>query len=452
MLAGALFIAAGAAFWLLRRPRPPAASPLTSAVPATAITTVPTTAPAPPALFVETQLDPTPPETALDAAVLKADADRALALARRAGQGAQLGREDVATAEDLHSRHPDQPAVRSLLGTVLMTAAQQQQSKAQLDEAERHLRRAVEVLEGNVAPRVALANLLLEKGDWIGAEAAARQVLSLDPRDDKALHALAFALFRQDRNREARQALEDALAISEDPGARALLERIAKAAGDESGMREQGIAHFHVRYDGDAHEAVGREILRILERHYAQLTVVFGHQPQVPIPVILFGQQAYYDASGAPAWSGGVYDSLDGRIRIPIGGLTTSLTADVDSTLLHEITHAFIAERTAGTCPRDIHEGLAQYMEGKRLEALLTEKERAALANGRIGGVHGFYLGALAFVEELIGSRGMGGIGDLLRVMGETRNVDRAFEQVHGQDYAATKRGWATRFQRRYGG
>ena len=29
---------------------------------------------------------------------------------------------------------------------------------------------------------------------------------------------------------------------------------------------------------------------------------------------------------------GGVYDSLDGRIRVPIQGLTRSLTSDMDST------------------------------------------------------------------------------------------------------------------------
>ena len=72
------------------------------------------------------------------------------------------------------------------------------------------------------------------------------------------------------------------------------------------------------------------------------------------IPVILFTREGYYDASGAPAWSGGVYDGIDGRIRIPIGGLTASLTPDMDETLIHELTHAFVADRTRGVAPREV--------------------------------------------------------------------------------------------------
>src|SRR6185503_2734557 len=126
---------------------------------------------------------------------------------------------------------------------------------------------------------------------------------------------------------------------------------------------------------GQEHEGVGREILRALERHYATLASTLDHQPAASIPVILFSGQAYYDAAGAPAWSGGAYDTLDGRIRIPIGGLTPSLTPDMDGTLIHELTHAFVADRSRGVAPREIQEGLAQYMEGKRLGSALTEEQ-----------------------------------------------------------------------------
>ena len=83
-----------------------------------------------------------------------------------------------------------------------------------------------------------------------------------------------------------------------------------KGCSDEKGMTEQRLSHFHVRYDGDAHEDVGREILRALERHYATL----AREPRPPAaqpdpghPVLARG---YFDASGAPAWSGGVFDGI----------------------------------------------------------------------------------------------------------------------------------------------
>ena len=113
-------------------------------------------------------------------------------------------------------------------------------------------------------------------------------------------------------------------------------------------MAERRLAHFNVRYDGEEHEAVGREILRALERHYATLASALDYEPTNTITVILFTKEGYYNASGAPAWSGGVYDNIDGRIRVPVGGLTSSLTPDMDQTLIHELTHAFVADRTRG--------------------------------------------------------------------------------------------------------
>ncbi len=87
----------------------------------------------------------------------------------------------------------------------------------------------------------------------------------------------------------------------------------------------------------------------------------------------------------------------------------------MDGTLIHELTHAFIFDRTRGSATREVHEGLAQYMEGKRSASDYSPQVLAALADGRIGGVNGFYLAALSYVEHLIATRGMGGMNDLLR-------------------------------------
>jgi hypothetical protein len=288
-------------------------------------------------------------------------------------------------------------------------------------------------------------------GDWTGAEAASRDLLVVKPRDPDGLRKLGHALMRQDRNREAVEALREALEVREDTQARSLLDVVLKGMADERGMTEQRLARFNVRYDGDAHEDVGREILRQLEHHFASLSVTLDYQPTATIPVILFTRAGYYDAAGAPAWSGGAYNHLDGRIRIPIGGLTTSLTPDMDNTLIHELTHAFIADRSRGLAPHDVHEGLAQYMEGKRVGSLLTPAQVTALADGRIQGVMGFYLSALSFVEYLEAQRGQGGMNDLLRTMGETGDMNEAFRRVYGQDHDGTLRAWATRLRQQHG-
>ncbi len=63
---------------------------------------------------------------------------------------------------------------------------------------------------------------------------------------------------------------------------------------------------------------MGREILRVLDRHFALLVRTLDHEPEARIPVILLSRESYAAATGAPGWSGGLYDSFDGRVRIPI--------------------------------------------------------------------------------------------------------------------------------------
>jgi hypothetical protein len=386
-----------------------------------------------------------------DADVPEADRATASRLADRLQHGRPLATTDVREAEDLYVRYPGQEPLRKLLEAALVTVSMQERKARRFDESLAYLRRALAMDGNNSNLRAAMVDVLMETSDWTGAEAAAREWLAVTPRNPDALRALAFALLRQDRNREAEEALVTSLDVREEPLARALLTRIRSGMASEKGMTEQQLAYFHVRYDGESHEEVGRAILRALERHHATLVRTFDHQPATTIPVILFSSQAYYDSTGAPAWAGGHFDNLDGRIRIPIGGLTASLTPDMDETLIHELTHAFISDRTRGVAPRDLHEGLAQYMEGKRAASVFSPAQLQAIAGGRAGGVGGFYAEALSFVEFLIAERGQGGINDLLGAMAETGSVDEAYRRVYGRDYQGSRRAWRDRIKQQYG-
>ncbi|HSB62271.1 MAG TPA: tetratricopeptide repeat protein [Vicinamibacteria bacterium] len=384
-------------------------------------------------------------------ALLDADREEVEALVGKLSAGRPVGPGDLRAAERLLARHSRERGARSLLEGVFLAAAGQARGRREHASAAADLRRASGLLPESRPVRSTLLAVLLEAGDWSGAEAAARDLLALAPDDPEGTHGLAYALIRQDRSREAGETLRAALDRREDPVARALLGQIQAGLGTEKGMTEQRLAYFNVRYDGEAHEDVGREILRQLERHRATLVRTFDHEPAATIAVILFSRQGYYDATGAPAWAGGHYDSFDGRIRIPIGGLTSALTPEMDGTLIHELTHAFIADRSRGVAPRDLHEGIAQFMEGKRLASLLPGEQLKALADGRIGGVAGFYLGSLSFAEFLMAERGQGGINDLLQALAEGGDVDAAFRRVYGRTYAQVRNDWATRLRRDYG-
>jgi len=162
---------------------------------------------------------------------------------------------------------------------------------------------------------------------------------------------------------------------------------------------------------------------------------------------VLFSEQSYYDATGAPYWSGGQYSHFDGRITLPIGGLTSALTPNLDQLLIHEVGHAFIADLSRGVAPRDVHEGMAQYLEGKRVESELGPDGLTALSEGRLPGVAGFYYSALAFVEQLQAERGQGGFNELLRAMGETGSVDEGFRRAYGRDHKQAAQAWADRIR-----
>ena len=394
-----------------------------------------------------------PPEVAaanLQAARAAADdRETAARLAERLRARAPLNADDVRQAEALYARYPA-PA-RDLLEAVLIGAAASDLASRRTEAAAARLERARVVSPSSPRGLKALLSLREESGDWAAAEGVARALLALRASDAEAAQGLAYALVRQDRSREAAEFLAAFLDATPDPAARSLLERIRRDRASEAALEEARLAHFHVRYDGEAHVDVGREILRVAERHYATLVRTFDHEPASPIPVILLSHESYYDTTGAPAWSGGQYDSFDGRVRIPIGGLTVALTQDLDETLLHELTHVFVADLSHGVAPREIHEGLAQLMEGKRAEAVAGEQGLRALADGRLPDVSGFYLSALSFAEDLVAQRGQGGVNDLLKAMAETGRPDEAFRRVYGKDREGLRRDWAVRLRQRYG-
>ena len=390
-----------------------------------------------------------PDASALAAAAEARDRELASRLSEALRARSHLQPADLRDAELLYARYPQE--ARALLAAVLVTAAQQERDGGHATAALPLLERAGHVAPASLAPRRGLLAVRLDLSDWAGAEAAARDVLAIAPADAEAVRSLAHALVRLDRSREAEDLLAGFLQSHPDSRAAALLERIRRDASTERPLEEQRLAHFHVRYDGEAHVDVGREVLRVLERHYATLVLAFDYQPAAPIPVVLLSSESYYDATGAPAWSGGLYDDFDGRVRLPIAGLTTALHPELDATVLHELTHAFVAGRSAGLAPRVIQEGLAQLMEGKRSATVLGEDGLRALADGRIRGVGGFYLEALGFVEDLVARRGQGGINDLLAELARTRDADGAFRQVYGRELAPLQADWRVRLRQRYG-
>ena len=145
-----------------------------------------------------------------------------------------------------------------------------------------------------------------------------------------------------------------------------LVQAISKAEHElavEGDFREGDSAHFTIHYYGGATPELARDILQLLESDFNGISSLLNETPVEPISVILYTNQAFSDITRAPSWVGALND---GRIRIPVQGLV-SVTPGLARVLKHELTHSFINEKTHGNCPVWLQEGVAQWVEGRRL-------------------------------------------------------------------------------------
>jgi len=319
-----------------------------------------------------------------------------------------------------------------------------------------------------------------QRSDWEGAVSAARKYESLS--GDATLnmsYTLAVALERLNRRPDAVAVLDRpvfqrcpsvtspadrsvCLAVQELRAA--LAQSGASAAPPEPAAAERRRAvlniddskeqlqsdKFDVRFDGENQTGVARDVLFVLDRAYTRLTDVYYDRPLRKIPVVLHSSQDYFTKTGAPWWSGGVYSSHNGAIQIPIRGLPSTLPPEMEDVLVHELSHAFVDEMSGGFAGRDLQEGLAQYMEGKRIEQLLSAAELKSLANSSGPAVGSFYMLSLAVSEQLVQSRGQSMVNRLLKAMKDTGSEDGGFQRVFGQPGASMKKEILETFWRRY--
>jgi tetratricopeptide (TPR) repeat protein len=273
----------------------------------------------------------------------------------------------------------------------------------------------------------------------------------LDHPDHPALHALLGDVYNsQERTEEALQEWRKAYALKPDPSLKEKIDKLARERSIDGDYRQSEAAHFTLRYDGlRAGPDLGGQILEYLESQFRALEARFDHYPLQPIVVIVYPQKQFYEATQAGADVGGLYD---GKIRVPSGGLK-QIDAEARRVLLHELAHAFIAGKSRGTAPRWLHEGLAQFIEGRRTPtatgAALTREYQNP--DGRESWGQAFsYPSALCFVEWLDGRIGFPALVDVLEQTGRGATPEAAFEQVTRYSLKELRQAWGEALVRKY--
>ncbi len=252
-----------------------------------------------------------------------------------------------------------------------------------------------------------------------------------------------------------------ALALRPDPEVQAALDKAQRDKQEEESYKENESAHFTLRYSGAAEPALARDVLRTLEMHFSAIESELNFTPPDSIGVVLYTQQAFADITQAPGWVGALND---GRIRVPVQGLS-GVTPELSRVLKHELTHSFVGQKTRGHAPTWIQEGLAQWMEGKRSggnASVLAQiyKDGHAPSLGELEGswmglprdAAGYaYAWALANVEYIVQTDGMGDIERILDRIGSGSSTEAALREVLHSDYNDLMQATAEYLRKTYG-
>jgi len=292
--------------------------------------------------------------------------------------------------------------------------------------------------------RVGLAVASLALGRDQDALAPVLDGLAREPRNPDLHELLGDLRDREERTGDALAEWREAFRVA--PSDR-LRDKILKAEREQTTSRDYAFSaapHFNLRFDGKVDEGLADEIGEFLEGAWRDLADLYRHTPEQPISVLLYPTQSFREVTQTPSDVAGLFD---GKIRVPLGGLTR-LNPAARAVLVHELSHAVVHAKTHGNCPRWLQEGLAQRAEGRRPTAAERQEVRRRLEKGdpsrwEDGGFS--YPVALSLVRDLEEDRGFHALLDVLERLGAGATMEQALTEVYGEGHAALCRRWAER-------
>lgn len=346
------------------------------------------------------------------------------------------------------------PAAMSRAALAHFAAGKFEISRSNFDEAieqfQSSLNFSTSRTELQVANLLTLAYIDLLRSQYSDALEYLGRARRLAPRRAAVAQLSGWAYYGLNQIDDAIKEWQAAQQIEPNPDTARSLARAERDKAAENGTREANSSHFILRYQGSATPALAAEILSVLEEDFRSLVSEFRFTPPEPIGVVLYTEQSYRDISELPSWS---QAENDGRIRVPVRGLTT-VPDQLSRTLMHELVHSFVQQKTLGRCPTWLNEGLAQWFEGRR-----SNRTAAALAaafekgqyiplqrlegpwNSMSGPTAEFaYAWSLAAVEYIMANSGMWEIGRLFERFDIDANFEGALRVALQSDYADLER------------
>lgn len=231
-------------------------------------------------------------------------------------------------------------------------------------QARRYYEDALRFQPDNSTILIYYAALLVRTGNPTQALSYAQRAVQSAPNSADAYTMLGYTQAASDHNKDAIASFQHSLALRPDATVQQYLSKAQREDNVEADFVQHESSHFVLHYEGkQTSESFRAQIVTALESDYDVLAHDLGNLPPDNISVTLYTEQAFFDVTHAPSWSGAMND---GKLRIPISGLT-SMTPDLGRVLKHELAHSFITQLSGGRCPQWLHEGIAQFLEPRSL-------------------------------------------------------------------------------------
>jgi tetratricopeptide (TPR) repeat protein len=215
-------------------------------------------------------------------------------------------------------------------------------------------------------------------------------------------------------------------------------------------------SHFVVQFDGPDDHATWVRILAMLEYAYEEIPSKFGHVPARPLQVVLHTGQQFSGPAGVPHWADTLFDHTSGSIHIPTQGALDDL-AIFSRVVRHQFVHALFHEQARDGSPSPptwLVEGLAIHltedpwpdMEESRQKSLplmplpSLDGSWAQLPSTSLPTA---YLTANTATQHLIERYSMYTVRQLMTVLMTGQPLEAAMQQKLSVSYEQFQRQWA---------
>ncbi|HTT20568.1 MAG TPA: tetratricopeptide repeat protein [Candidatus Sulfotelmatobacter sp.] len=332
-----------------------------------------------------------------------------------------------------------------------------------INQARRYFENALRYQADNSTVLIYYSAVLIRTGNSTQAVDYAQRAVRAAPQSPDAYTMLGYAQFASDHTKDAIASWKRSLALRPDSAVQGFLAKAEREQTAEAEFSQGESAHFTLHYEGhQTSESLRALILQALESDYDDLVRDLGNPPRDNILVTLYTEQAFFDVTHAPTWSGAMND---GKLRVPISGLT-SVTPELAHVLKHELAHSFITQLSAGRCPPWLHEGIAQFLEpktlgggeGHQLAKLFRSQHNIPLnvLEGsflQFSGAEAYaaYAESLAAVSYINDTYGMSDVQRILQRISQGNSTEAALRATIHSDYGQLESDLARYLGEKYG-